>query len=75
MSHRAKTRRKKHPEELLLAWEVALLEEERLTISIGLSLQLIVIEKTYGIGNPEIKNFYLDYYLINNKDSKVIYIL
>jgi predicted transcriptional regulator len=68
MARRAEAKRKKLIEEKFGAWEGSLKDEERKLVLNKLPTSLMVLEKTYGIGNEQVKNWYLDYFMKNVKE-------
>jgi hypothetical protein len=67
MARRAEGKRKKLLEEKFLAWEASLNDDDRKFILSKLPTSLMVLEKTYGISNDQVKNWYLDYFIQNAK--------
>jgi hypothetical protein len=63
MARRAEGKRKKRLEEQFTAWEANLNELERKEIENKLPTQLMVLHRTYGFGNQEVKNWLFNYYL------------
>lgn len=63
MARRHEGRRKNLLEAKFLAWEGALNEEARQQVLSKLPPSLMVLEKAHGIGHPDVKQWFFDYYL------------
>ncbi len=63
MARRAEDKRKKLIEEKFVAWEAGLTDDERKDIEKKLPTSLMVLHRTYGIDNIEIKNWMFNYFL------------
>lgn len=69
MARRARTAEKRESllKEKFEAWEAELSNEERNEIEKRLPTHLMVLNRSYGIINPEVKNWYWDYFIQNMK--------
>jgi predicted transcriptional regulator len=63
MASRAETKRKNLLEAKFVMWESNLDQEERKKIESKLSVPLMVLYRTYGLDNTEVKNHFFNYYL------------
>ena len=65
MAMRAETKRKKLLEERFISWEANLSQEERKVIERNLPTQLMVLNRAHGINNPDVRKFFLSYFIQN----------
>lgn len=72
MASRAEQKRKKLLEEKFMAWETSLEHEDRKKILTKLPPTLMVLERTYGTNNLEVKKWFFDYFLQNVKEEKCL---
>ena len=67
MARRAEGRRKNLLEERFLSWEAGLSGDDRKAIDHKLPTQLMVLNRTHGISNPEVKNWLFNYFIQQDK--------
>jgi predicted transcriptional regulator len=65
MARRAEARRKKLLEDKFLAWVADLSDSTKKEILVKLPTSLMVLEKSYGISNKEVKSWYFNYFVHN----------
>jgi hypothetical protein len=65
MAKRASLKRESLLKAKFEAWEAELSDEDRKKITDQLPPALMTLERTYGVNNKEIKNWYFDYYMRN----------
>ena len=63
MARRAENKRKKLLEEKYVAWEANLAEEERKEIEKQFPTQIMVLHKTYGFTNTDVRKWMFDYFI------------
>jgi hypothetical protein len=63
MARRAEDKRKKLLEAKFLAWEAELSDEERREVEKKLPTHLMVLNRSHGISNTEVRNWLFNYYL------------